>query len=200
MIVKGAALNERRSLIAGFLVLILTVLAAVISIFYNVANATTSSQVLLDSAIIFFLVSLDEMYYAFIARISPSWLENIEKRIFSRIEINERQDEELLGDRPISEQGDMEINKSTSEQRDIEINNSGQTPKQENLPQSIPQEGNIEPQVKEQEIYIKELKKLMEEQESRMEAIMKQQKEEHDAKIKELVEEVKFLKSGQIIV
>merc|ERR1740123_777664 len=157
MIVKGAALNERRSLIAGFLVLILTVLAAVISIFYNVANATTSSQVLLDSAIIFFLVSLDEMYYAFIQRINPGWLENIEKRIFSRVEINERQDEELLGDRPNSEQGDMKIIKS--EQRDIEINNSGQTAEQENLPQSIPQEGNIQQQANEQEIYIKELKK-----------------------------------------
>jgi len=92
----------------------------------------------------------------------------------------------------------MKINKP--EQRDIEIKNSGQTTEQENLPQSIPQEGNIQPQANEQEIYITELKKLMGEQESRMEAMMKQQKEEHDAKIKVLVDEVKLLKSGQIIV
>merc|ERR1711862_469064 len=121
-----------------------------------------------------------------IARVAPNWLEKIENRIFSKtqIELNERQSHDLLGNRTIPGQGD------------IENSNSFQIPVQETLAQSIAQG--------KQKIDIKDLDKIMEEQERRMQAKievqMKQQKKEHDEKIKELTEEVKYLKRGQVVV
>jgi len=77
---QGILQRNFRKVIAGFILLFISVLSFVTSFLYNIA-AMTTSDILIDAAVIFFLSHLDECIHQLITHMAPDWEEDIEKSI-----------------------------------------------------------------------------------------------------------------------
>jgi len=78
---QGILQRNFRKVIAGFILLFISVLSFVTSFLYNNAAAMTTIDILIDAAVILFLSNLDECIHELISHMAPDWEEDIEKSI-----------------------------------------------------------------------------------------------------------------------
>jgi len=75
MIYESIILKSKQGVIAGFVVLFLTVSSVVVSILYNMSTGISNTDILKDVVLLLFLNEVDEDLYALVQKTNPSWLE-----------------------------------------------------------------------------------------------------------------------------
>ena len=79
-----------RGIVAGIVVLNITILSIVASHFHLHATSISNIAIIKDAVIVLFLNSIDEQFYLIIKRVVPGWLDKLESEIISWLYTNAR--------------------------------------------------------------------------------------------------------------
>jgi len=81
LIYESITIGDTMGLVAGTLVLYITVLSGVISYLFNNAVGTNNTAILVDAAVLLYLNDIDEKLLEILSKINPDWIDELDETI-----------------------------------------------------------------------------------------------------------------------
>jgi len=87
LIYESLFVNDEKGIVAGAVLVYLTVTTVITSIIYNSAIGTSDTDILQNAVLLLFLNDLDEKLYSIIVRVNPKWIHTINDNISSNSKV-----------------------------------------------------------------------------------------------------------------